>query len=524
MFWKRAKTRAPARLSTDDAVFDRIEAARRDDPEAEVALDGPAGGSEIRFAPGLADARFAEPDSSPHQIGSRAAARAFGAAVRRFDGESIAHLDQVLAETNAIAIVDDFLARVSATALDRARAAEVARELARRSAHVETVKLGMALLGVYGTPRDIPLLKALARFDELTLYGVVATRSINPAPERDLYEMARAVRGWGRVRAIEALESAEDAEVRDWLLREGHAFGFLAEEIALCCARSGRLHEALAGETADEALLDGAAELIGTLLLYGQDIYNYPEGEQAVRSFLRHAAASRRLSLVRFTTAQALRDFADQARADPARRTRLGWPLETFWQIRTSAGPYLARKGWKRAVEKALAEDNDVRFAQGCQVGEALAMDIWPRRFARQRTRTGTGQWYWLMQTDDGERIAAVLALAREQLDLKRLGAGPGTELGLGPDFAQDRALDFILQDLRRFPRRGWDLVKTGLANRTIRARHMALRTLLAWGPDAWPDDAAPALERALEREPDDKVRAQIEEALRSARDRVPAH
>jgi hypothetical protein len=42
----------------------------------------------------------------------------------------------------------------------------------------------------------------------------------------------------------------------------------------------------------------------------------------------------------------------------------------------------------------------------------------------------------------------------------------------------------------------------------------MALRTLAAWGPEAWPEDVRPVLTTALSAEPDDDVRQRIERLL----------
>jgi hypothetical protein len=118
------------------------------------------------------------------------------------------------------------------------------------------------------------------------------------------------------------------------------------------------------------------------------------------------------------------------------------------------------------------------------------------------------------MQSQSVDRIEQVLALARYSLDLAKVGAGPGTFNGLGPIFNDDRAVDFIVQDLKRFPGVGWDVVKVAMRGRTIRCRNMALNAIAAWGRDAWPADAEDVLTRAFEIEPDDKVRNRIRAVL----------
>jgi hypothetical protein len=133
--------------------------------------------------------------------------------------------------------------------------------------------------------------------------------------------------------------------------------------------------------------------------------------------------------------------------------------------------------------------------------------------FERQRARRSS-QWYFLMQTRDPARVDQVLELARELLDLDLVGSGPTVSLGLGLEYEDDSALDFILQDLKRFPGKGWDLIRIGLRGRSIRLRNMALNALNAWERDAWPSDARETLRAAKEREPDDKVRARMSQLL----------
>jgi hypothetical protein len=93
--------------------------------------------------------------------------------------------------------------------------------------------------------------------------------------------------------------------------------------------------------------------------------------------------------------------------------------------------------------------------------------------------------WYFVMQTDALERIDRVVALAEERLPLEQIATGPADELGLGPKFEHHSALDFVLQDLSRFPGKGWPLVRAALRSPVVRNRNMAVRALAAWGKEA---------------------------------------
>jgi hypothetical protein len=119
------------------------------------------------------------------------------------------------------------------------------------------------------------------------------------------------------------------------------------------------------------------------------------------------------------------------------------------------------------------------------------------------------------MQTDDPERINRVVRLAEERLPLAEIATGAAEELGLGLEYQAHSALDFVLQDLRRFPRKGWKLIRTGLLSPVTRNRNMALRALAAWERETWSNEAELLLRRALEVEPNTETRDSIRKVLK---------
>jgi hypothetical protein len=141
-----------------------------------------------------------------------------------------------------------------------------------------------------------------------------------------------------------------------------------------------------------------------------------------------------------------------------------------------------------------------------------LGIDAWEVYF--ERLKRGENQWYFVMQTNDQERVERVIEFAEKTLPLKEIASGPSNSLGLGPEFQHHRALDFVLQELRRFPDKGWSLIRSGLQSPTVRNRNMAVQALAAWDRTVWPVEAEGLLNRAIEAEPKDETRAIMEKAL----------
>jgi hypothetical protein len=497
---------APPWGASTPAVFSQIEVALLADPAAEVRLLDDKDPEAIRWVPGAMDALFGGPGSTK-STSARTIITALGALVRRPSNAAYRHFYDVILRDDAISIVDEMLAVLSTQAMPREKVAAVARQIARKSPDVNAVKFVLALLGLVGEAEDRELILTLGRFEELTIFAAVALQNLLGNAEDGVWTLAKSVRGWGRIRAIFRLAGTARADIKAWLLRDGWNNSIMVEESAYFCATQGDLLTALHADNPDLPLLDGAGEILRALVNGGpaEDMRDYPDGAEASRLYVRHVAAAPAL-LRRYQHVKAISDFAQD---DPPSE----WSAEIRWDIRTNALLYLGRPEWQALVVEGLRSSDRLTFWRACEVGQMIGVDVWPARFERQKAGV-SDEWYFLMQSQSVDRIEQVLALARYSLDLAKVGAGPGTFNGLGPIFNDDRAVDFIVQDLKRFPGVGWDVVKVAMRGRTIRCRNMALNAIAAWGRDAWPADAEDVLTRAFEIEPDDKVRNRIRAVL----------
>jgi hypothetical protein len=157
-----------------------------------------------------------------------------------------------------------------------------------------------------------------------------------------------------------------------------------------------------------------------------------------------------------------------------------------------------------------------VEFFHADQVAKALGIDTWEVHWHRLYQKPAdSGRWYHVMALCNEERIGKVIELAETYLDLESIATGASDELGLGPGFEQHSCLDFVLQELRRFPGRGARLIEAGLKSPVVRNRIMAVAALAARSRDEWPGGLDRSLELAAETEPDDGLRERMGKALR---------
>lgn len=493
------------------------------------------GGHRVRFAPGAADGIHTHHMASGND--EESADRLLDAVRAYADAPTVANklvVYELLAGARVIALIDPFMERLAAlqedeagtgaaAGLNWARVYELARSFATESPDREPVKWGIAVLAPFGRPEDLDLLLTLGRHDEFTLYCVVAVGGRDDAVDR-LWELARNAEGWGRVHAVERLAAAAEAEtlpdeVRDWLLREGYRNAVMYEYLAHPCATAGGLRDAVTRPSVDDELLTAAGEILDALFAGGPgpDVDAYEDAAAAADAYLGHVRRRPDPPLAAFRTARTIDQYVRDPSADWAARAAAGgWTPAVRASVAAHCSAILGRSDWPARVADGLRSGDERVFADADAVADVLGIDTWDVHWSRLLSSPlDGGHWYHVMRRCDAARIGDVLALAERTIPLDRIATGPGDELGMGPAFAPHGCLDFVLQELGRFPGRGGTaLVTAALRSPVTRNRNLAAKVLADWGEPHWPAGVREALAAARDREPDGQVRRRFDNVL----------
>ncbi|MEW4452173.1 hypothetical protein AB1L30_05750 [Bremerella sp. JC817] len=472
-------------------------------------------GKAIRFAPGALDGVFSHHVSGPdedqqvHEIAAAVIAYCHQptAANKRAVYE-LALNEQILGLIDAV-----LKAIVSEASLDGQRLYELGYSLATESPDREPVKFGIALIGIFDWPPHVEVLQALGRHDEFTLFCAVALTNLTEGSELALWELAKSAKSWGRVQTVERLADTQNPEIKHWLLREGYRNGVLNEYLAYTCAVTGDLLTALAAEVVDQPLLDGAGDLLTALIRGGpaEDMGCYEDGPRATRLFVDQMMAVAQ-SLEHFHALEEIRNYVRSETAEWDQLVDFGWTEELRQSIAVDCDAILQRPMWVTLTEAELQSDDNGKYFIALSAADSLGIDTWETQVARVRRDAGNGSnWYQLATHATDERIDEVVALAEELLNPNELATGPGLEMGLGLEWQQHNALEYVLQELGKFPGHGRQLLLCGLRSPIIRSRNMVATAMDAWGKPLWGHELTVALERAIAEEPDEDVRDTLE-------------
>jgi hypothetical protein len=407
-------------------------------------------------------------------------------------------LRRLLREADPRSVLGDLIERfTSYPPRDPAALYAELRSMVLESGNRTDVKFALPLTGLYGRPEDAEVFRTLARHEEFTLYAALALGNVVEDPTAEWLRLLDSVSGWGKTEVTELLLRDPTPQVCHVLLRRGLSIGN-----ALSLAVGCRLHEALAAPDVDDELLAGARAIVHDLVAgFGgpEELADYPDGAAAVERLLA-LLDERARTLDDFLAVYGIREYLREP-------TEAGFGEEQLGRVLTLAERILERPDWSRMAEEGLASpDQDVRdeaFESARRLGLPLH-DYMVRELERRPSDSGV--WFNFVTGADDARIEEALALARRLLDLEAIATGPARELGLGEGFELHSIADFLLQELERFPGKGWEVIAPALRSPVTRNRFRALHALAEWPADARNDKVIAAL-RALATDPDEDLR-----------------
>lgn len=388
------------------------------------------------------------------------------------------------------------------------------RRLLLQSGHREVVKFAIAITATFRRPQDLDLFRVLAHHPEFTKYAGEAIARMASDPVSDLMTLATTAEGWGKVNLVERLLESDRTEVRDYLLRDGlkhvsHLEGYLALPIAT----RYKLHEELDTPTVELGLLQGAADILQVLTYEAVDggpdgtILDYPQGGDAVERFLakfESIASSPR----DFIVVWSIRQFVSSNKFEKSRLEEAGWDSRRRAKVREGCDRILSRPEWIEQTNLALKSNDPTEVWQGLTMARTLGIPLHDYFVTRLRKNPlDSSMWFQFVGGGDEQRMDEALQLAREILDYETIATGPANESLVSVGHDRHSCVNYLLQELRRFPGKGWEVIRASLRSPAKQNRTFALFALKMWKPSDLTEEVVQAVMDSLH-DPSDHVRA----------------
>ncbi|GII55275.1 hypothetical protein Pth03_36640 [Planotetraspora thailandica] len=426
--------------------------------------------------------------------------------------DDLVRLHDLAAEHSALAVADELVAELRRRKLPAGRVHAIGRHLAEQGTRREAVKIGLVMVGACGGESDRDLLLLLGTLEELTLFAVVALIRTQPDGQRAVYGLARRVRDWGRIHAVERLKGCDDPEVKDWLLREGFRNGIMNEYLVHIAATTGGLRSALARPDVDEGLLSGAGGILAGLANGGpaRDMTDYADAVPVLHRYA-DLAAERPPVLGRLIALLHVRAFL----IDPI--GELDWQEGARDRLRARYEALVAEPRWRELVLTHLADSEREDFTAGLWPAMRLALPVAEQVIAYlRRDPLDAYAWMVLAEGCTAEDVERTARLAENLLPLELLTGEPVDGVLWGADFAPDNALESVVGRLARFPGVGLSLIRIGLSARSVRSRRAALKALAGWPAAAVPEEAVDWVLAAAMAEPSEDLRQEMADFVRT--------
>ena len=133
--------------------------------------------------------------------------------------------------------------------------------------NIEIIKFCLSILAIMNVETDeetIEKVKILALSDEFTLYCLNIFVKLENS-NKEIFEIAKKVKGWGRVHSIGYLEATND-EIKEWILEEGCHNYVLPAYTAYTCAKKINLIEILNQDKISSKKFNDISYLMNALL------------------------------------------------------------------------------------------------------------------------------------------------------------------------------------------------------------------------------------------------------------------
>ncbi len=388
--------------------------------------------------------------------------------------------------------------------------------LAFESPDRNAVKTGISLLNVIGNKNHLEKIRILGEHEEFTMYCTNAFYNLSDDYEKELFNLAKRVHGWGRIEIVERLADTKNAEIKKWILTEGYKNDIMYEYLANIAAETGELKKELSNVVVDKEIILAASDIITALIQEGPcaGISAYEDSAEVISMYIKHTANK----FDNVTYLLTFKDIYEYLIDEDFALEELacnGWTEENRKDIIQTLRNEMDNVKWREFMLYKLKDNGETEFYKIESSARILKIDITDLLLDKlEKEPLEVSIWYSVSEKLNDENIDDVLKIAYEVLPLEEIGTGADVILGLGQKYKYNNILNCILQFLSRFEGKGEGLIITALKSPVVSNRNLALRTLNMWDIKYISKEIKLTLEKAVNDEPKEDIKERMTELL----------
>jgi len=473
----------------------------------------------LRYAPGAFDSLFGAEDSDKSKSEVDELVKLIKKISENADKESEAKFYELITSTeHVIGVIDAFLDRAVNLRLSiDPYLVNFSKDLAFKTGHRNSVKFGIAMIGICQEKSVIDDIKLIGLHDEFTLFSVVSILNLSDDKVNDLWELAKKVDGWGKIHIVERLAKMElTNDIKDWLIIDGYKNSIMYEYLTYTCAVNGELHSHLGKAVISKKLFKASADIIEALIAGGpaEDISIYSYASITIENFVRHSKKHAD-EISAFIVLNHIKDFLIELQTDISLHKENGWTEDIISNCLIDIVEIINSKDWSVLALIALKSSDNVDYWNGKQAAKMLNIDIWDVLWQRlQNNPSESSMWYDVVNGAKPSQADQVIEFALAAIPLKELASGPRDSSGLGPQFLRYWSLDYMTTFLENYPKKGEAIILAALDSPVTRNRNMAFKVLHKWGNDNWSNEIHSKLLNLKSNEPNKKSKENVNRLL----------
>ena len=349
------------------------------------------------------------------------------------------------------------------------RVANLGYYFAFRGSRVESVKLGLTLLGLLNIEMEeeiLKLLKVLGLYEEFTDYVTFIMRNWPENEKQDIYfEFAKKLSGWGKISVVEDLV-VNSEEKRNWILCYGCSNNISNSYLAGICADKGMLEKVFRRGKLSKDEFAGATSIISGFVEDGpvKYVFDDEKNSRLLLLYLDEVAKHKMTLELASLLCNIITFFKNNH-------------LSLYKKVEKIILNIFKNVDFDKILNDGVLENT----VDSINVAKFLEKDISLEliKVIEKDFKKYYSYCYYLF--DENKCIDEFFNLCDKYIKSDDYPNKMGSESGFGLIEGIDIRVDFIVERLNNLPNRGKKLIAICLNSPYIRWRNMAVFTLKSW-------------------------------------------